>query len=49
MMTTGAEEVAGSVDRTFNPDFQTHHPIEQAPGANDDVQAIALQSVARIR
>ena len=44
----GAEQVAGSVDRSFNPDFQptTSPPLNSAPGANDDVHAIALQSVA---
>ena len=44
----GAEQVAGAVDRIFNPDFQTitSPPLNSAPGANDDVYAIAFQSFA---
>ena len=44
----GDEQVAGGVDRAFNPDFQqtTSPPLNSAPGANDDVHAIAFQSFA---
>ena len=43
----GAEQPAGAVNRNFNPDYQsfTQPPLNSAPGANDDVHAVAIQPV----
>ena len=41
-----SEQSAGSSDRKFNPDYHlfTSPPLNSAPGANDDVHAVAVQS-----
>ena len=41
-----SEQPAGSSDRKFNPDYHlfTSPPLNSAPGANDDVHAVAVQS-----
>ena len=40
-----SEQPAGSSDRLFNPDYHlfTSPPLNSAPGANDDVHAVAVQ------